>query len=146
MQVSTPLIGKEKSCELYSEIRMHASELSAHLKISFVEVCENMKRECDDYDLIILGVRVIVSSHWFLAKLQTSAISGALLLGFLKCQCDFNVKIHCVKIVQRSFFWSVFSQILTKYRDLQSKYLDSNRIRENTDQKKLRIWTLFTQW
>ena len=63
MQLSTPPIGKEKSCELYSEIRMHASELSAHLKISFVEVCENMKRECDDYDLIILGVRVIVSTH-----------------------------------------------------------------------------------
>ena len=38
--------------------------------------------------------------------------------------------LHCVKSVQiRSFFWSVFW-----------------RIQENTDQKKLRIWTHFTQW
>ena len=43
--------------------------------------------------------------------------------------------VHCVKSVQiRSFFWSVFSCIRTV------------RIKENTDQKKLRIWTLFTQW
>ena len=44
---------------------------------------------------------------------------------------------HCVKSIQiRSFFWSVFSRI--------SPY--SVRIRRNTDQKKLCIWTLFTQW
>ena len=33
----------------------------------------------------------------------------------------------------RSFFWSVFSHIRI-------------RMRENTDQKKLRIWAHFTQW
>ena len=38
---------------------------------------------------------------------------------------------HCVKSVQiRSFFWFVFARIWT---------------RENTNQKKHRIWTLFTQ-
>ena len=43
---------------------------------------------------------------------------------------------HCVKSVQiRSFFWSVFSCIR-----------NSVQIQENTDQKKLRIWTLFTQY
>ena len=40
----------------------------------------------------------------------------------------------------------VFSFIRTEYGDLQSKYPDSVRIQENTDQKKPRIWTLFTQW
>ena len=54
---------------------------------------------------------------------------------------------HCVKSVQiRSFFWSVFSRIRTEYGEilLISPYLVW--IRENTDQKKLRVWTLFTQW
>ena len=47
----------------------------------------------------------------------------------------FQALYHCVKSVQkRSFFWSVFSRSLY-----------SVRMRENTDQKKLRIWTLFTQ-
>ena len=32
------------------------------------------------------------------------------------------------------------------WRHLRSKFLYSVWIRENTDQKKLRIWTLFTQW
>ena len=50
---------------------------------------------------------------------------------------------HCVKSVQiRSFFWSVFSRIWTVSRISPC----SVRMRENTDQKKLRIWTLFTQW
>ena len=54
---------------------------------------------------------------------------------------------HCVKSVQiRSFFWSVFSCIQTQYRDLRSKSPYSVRIQENADQKKLSIWTLFTQW
>ena len=35
----------------------------------------------------------------------------------------------------RSFFWPVFSRIRTEYGE----------IRANTDQKKLRIWKLFTQ-
>ena len=48
---------------------------------------------------------------------------------------------YCVKCVQmRSFFRSVFSRIWTEYL---SSY--SVRMREYADQKKLRIWTLFTQ-
>ena len=53
---------------------------------------------------------------------------------------------HCMKSVQiRSFYWSAFSRIRTEYGDLRSKYSYSVQMRENTDQKKLRIWTIFTQ-
>ena len=53
---------------------------------------------------------------------------------------------HCVKSVQiRSFSWFLFSRISTECGDLRGKSLCSVRIRENTDQKKLRIWTPFTQ-
>ena len=45
----------------------------------------------------------------------------------------------------RSFFWSVYSCIQTEYGDLNSKSPHSVRIQDNTDQKKLHIWTLFTQ-
>ena len=42
---------------------------------------------------------------------------------------------HCVESVQvRSFFWSVSSRIWIEYGD-------SVRMRENTEQKKLHIWT-----
>ena len=54
--------------------------------------------------------------------------------------------IHYVKSVQiRSYFWSVFSCIRIEYGDLLRKSPYSIRIQENTDQKELRIWTLFTQ-
>ena len=53
---------------------------------------------------------------------------------------------HCVKCVQiRSFFWTVFSRIRTEYGEIRSISPYSVQMRENTDQKKLRIWTLFTQ-
>ena len=45
----------------------------------------------------------------------------------------------------RSFFWSAFSWIWTEEGDLQNKSTYSVRIQENMNQKKLRIWTLFTQ-
>ena len=48
-----------------------------------------------------------------------------------------SVKYHCVKNVQiQSFFWSLFSRIRTKYRDLFRRSPHAVRIRENTDQKK----------
>ena len=70
---------------------------------------------------------------------------------YTRCKLNFDSYwIHylydkqCVKRVQiRSFFWSVFSWIRTKHGDLQMYRV---RIQENTDQEKLRIWTLFTQW
>ena len=53
---------------------------------------------------------------------------------------------HCVKSVQiRTFFWSVFSRISIECGGLRSKSPYSVRIRENTDQKNLCIWTLLTQ-
>ena len=48
-----------------------------------------------------------------------------------------EINYHRVKSVQiRSFSWSVFSRIFPT--------LYSVRMRENTDQKKLHIWTIFT--
>ena len=52
-----------------------------------------------------------------------------------------------MKTVQiRSFFWSLFSHIRTEYGEIRSISPYSVRMRENTDQKKLCIWTLFTKW
>ena len=45
----------------------------------------------------------------------------------------------------RSFFWPAFSCIRTEYGDLIRKSPYSVLIQENTDQKKIRIWTVFTQ-
>ena len=54
--------------------------------------------------------------------------------------------LHCVKRIQiRSFFWSVLSCIRTEYGDLLRESPYSVWIQENKDQKKLRIWTFFTQ-
>ena len=50
------------------------------------------------------------------------------------------------KCPNTEFFWSVFSHIRNEYRDLRSKSRYSVWMRENADEKKLRIWTLFTQW
>ena len=72
-------------------------------------------------------------------------------LTALSCGChrypqDTECKLHCVKTVKIwSFFWFLFSHIWTEYGDLRGKSPYSVQIRENTDQKKLRIWTLFTQ-
>ena len=53
---------------------------------------------------------------------------------------------HCVNSVQiRIFFWSVFSRIRTEYGNIRNISPHSVRMRESTDQKKLRIWTFFTQ-
>ena len=67
---------------------------------------------------------------------KTDIIMKILLLGRLT---------RCVKNVQIGVFWSVFSCIRTECGDLPRKYPHSVRIQENTDQKKPRIWTLFTQ-
>ena len=52
---------------------------------------------------------------------------------------------HNVKSAQRrSFSWSVFSRIWTEYRHLLCKSPYPGQIRENTDQKNLRICTFLT--
>ena len=63
----------------------------------------------------------------------------------LKCLTDLTnpprVFQYCVKSVKiRSFLWSLFSLILASHFRTS---LYSARVRENTDQKKLRIWTIF---
>ena len=50
-----------------------------------------------------------------------------------------------MKSVQiRSFFWSVFSGIWTEYGETRCISPYSVWMRENTDQKNLHIWTLFS--
>ena len=64
-----------------------------------------------------------------------------------KTHSSFYSYKHCMKSVQiRSFFRFAFSHIQTEYGEIQSISPYSVQMRENTDQKKLRIWTLFTQW
>ena len=54
--------------------------------------------------------------------------------------CSTLLEIDCVKSVQiRSFLWSVFSHIRTEYGEILRISPYSVRMRENTDQKKLRI-------
>ena len=51
--------------------------------------------------------------------------------------------MNCIKSVQmQRFFWSVFFPIRTECGDVLRKFLYS--VPENTDQKILCIWTLFT--
>ena len=80
------------------------------------------------------------ASHLFTDQIQHASL------------CDWEPSVlnrafcQCVKSVQiRSFFWSLFSCIRTEYGYLWSKSPYSVRMQENTDQKHLRIWTLFTQ-
>ena len=54
---------------------------------------------------------------------------------------------YCLKSVQiRSFSGPFFFRIWTEYGEMRSISPYSVRVRENTDQKKLRIWTIFTRW
>ena len=56
------------------------------------------------------------------------------------------IQHHCVKSVQiRSIFRFLFSCIWTEYGEIRRISPYSVRMRENTDQQILRIWTLFTQ-
>ena len=59
---------------------------------------------------------------------------------------EISKETHCVKSVQiESNFWSVFSRIRAEYGEILRISPYSVRLRENTKQKLLRIWTLFTQ-
>ena len=87
----------------------------------------------------------------FLIKLQAFIW---LLWSFLKNICERLLLDYmntwwcpyCVKSFQiRSFFWSVFSHVWTEYREILRISPYSVRIKKNKVQKKLRIWTLFTQ-
>ena len=54
-----------------------------------------------------------------------------------------NVVIFCRSSKAYSIKNLTLSQKVSKYGDFSGRY--SVRIQENTDQKKLHIWTLFTQ-
>ena len=52
----------------------------------------------------------------------------------------------CEKCQIRSFFWSVSSHIKTEYGEILRFSPSSVWMWENTDQRKIRIWTLFTRF
>ena len=77
--------------------------------------------------------------------------------GIIK-DLTFNSKLKFAEYIQYTarkvskygvFFWSLFPCIWNEYGDLRNEYGDlrskSPYIQQNTDQKKLRIWILFTQ-
>ena len=78
-------------------------------------------------------------SCWLNHKLKTS------LANFFNDQVNENTvykisNCYCVKSVQiRSFLWSVLSRICTEYGEIRSISPYSVRMRENRDQKNLRI-------
>ena len=79
---------------------------------------------------------------------DTSTVELSTGIWWAEYESDFNwLQITAWRVSKYGgFFWSVFSCTRTKYGDLQSKSPYSVRIQENSDQKKLRSWTLFTQW
>ena len=82
--------------------------------------------------------RFICSDIPFLFFVTQSAIINTVSSVWFK----YPIHNHCVKSVQIwSSFWSVFSRLWTKYGE--APY--SVQMRENVDQKQLRIWTFFTQ-
>ena len=99
--------------------------------------------------VFFLGIYVINTSESFSFCKNSLPQILRILFVFFFCNISRNQEIKytcCVKILQIwSFFWSVFSRVQTEYGDLWNKYPYSVQIRENKDQKKLRIWKLFTQ-
>ena len=93
----------------------------------------------------------IVATYW--RKQQNQPCRGV-----LKKKCSENIQQiygrtpmpkceHCVKSVQiQSFFWSVFSCILSEYGEILRITSYSVRMRQNMDRKKLCVRPLFTQW
>ena len=85
----------------------------------------------------------VMYGFFILPKIQNQPF-----IGILQNSCSENLRKlsgkHCVKCVQiRGFSWSVFFRIRTEYGEIRNISPYSVRMRENTDQKKLCIWTLF---
>ena len=78
------------------------------------------------------SVLLIVISAWKVSKY--GIFFGSYFPAF-----RLNTERYLKSVQIRSLFWSVFSCIRTEYGEIFEKY-------PNTDQKKLCIWTLFTQW
>ena len=113
-------------------------------------------------EIIQMWIRALRSAYdtfemkWLGMKLVVSEVSGCKYKSDKIEYSKFEIEptknknkiqsCHFVKSVQvRSFFWPVFSRIRTEYGEILRIYPYSVRMRENTDHKKLRIWTLFRQ-
>ena len=89
-----------------------------------------------------LNIRILKANWHFNTAFSQNVIFGT----FLALVSQISQESTAWKSVQiQSFFWSVFSRIQTEYGYLRSKSPCSAQMKKNTDQKKLRIWTLFTQ-
>ena len=129
--------------DLFTEI--HVCQFFSWFLRFFCRVCWNIFRTLSDiYDGVFLR-KLLTVECWIFPQKASSWMFGRVLNTPQTCVVlHFS---HCVKSVQiRSFSWYVFSCIRSEYGDLLRKSSDSVRIRKNTDQKKLRVWTLFTQW
>ena len=101
--------------------------------------------------LIMVNLKLVTRPQFSWPYLKTNEIStwrpaescNCLNLQFTLLFCFVNNSTARKNVQIRSFFLSQFSRISTE-SVLRSKSSYSVRIRENTDQKKLRIWALFT--
>ena len=114
-------------------------------KICEIQTSKNLKRYGLLKQTISLQSFSKLSCKNFVWSIPEYFVSYVTILFFQACFRNGNYH-YCVKCDQvRSYFWPVFSCIRTEYGDLRSKSLYSVRIQENTDQKYIRIWSLFTQ-
>ena len=82
------------------------------------------------------------SVNWLIKQVRLDRCKG-----FSSRFHEIQITDHCAKNAKIwRFFWSVFSRIRTKYGYLLHKSPHLVRIRENTDQKKLRFLTFLVQW
>ena len=81
-----------------------------------------------------------------LFKTKRSILSWQNKYSNLKTTCHIKPNFSCELREKWSFIRCVFSHIRTEYGEMRSISPYSVGMRENTGQKKLRIWTLFTQW
>ena len=100
------------------------------------------------YIAYFIGIRFLIKINIKLEGCGRDTLKNYCRRNFgLIIRSRYGGKEQYVKRAQiRSFFWSVFSCIQNEFGDLLRKSAYSVRIQENTNQKKLRIWTLFTQW
>ena len=93
---------------------------------------------------VFLGIWKIFQVSCFMKDKWIAATSGILISKYIHRKMFASLQIfltnHCVKSIQFRSFQQNTEFFLVRI------FLYSVRIQENTDQKKLRIWTIFTQW
>ena len=96
--------------------------------------------------------QILLDFEWLMVTIRITFLLFILvLLQRLVCRRTDVCKIlsnnyHYEKCPYSEFFWSVFSRIGTEYWEILRISRYSVRMRENTDQKKFRIRTLYTQY